>query len=607
MKIDSVRSQVETFLSDTSDARTLSERCRDYFDGRQWTEAEAQKLRARHQAPITVNRVKPKVEGLLGLYNLRRTDPKAYPRNAQDEEAAHVVTDGLRYVADNNDFDSLKLEVADNFFVEGYGGAMVSVRDKKGEKEIVIQGIPWDRIYYQPQSRAKDFSDARWMGVILWMDVDEAKEKLPNADIDACVKEQGATDRTFEDRPRWVDSKRDRIRVALHYEIHNGVWHMAIACGDVFLVKPQVSPFLDEDGEPACNIELVSAFVDRDNGRYGEVAGFLDQQDEINHRRSKFLHYLNTKQTFGRQGALQGEHLKNLKREKQKPDGHLEFNGDQFGKDFGFLPNDGADIGQFNLYIDAKGELDAVSFNAQLSGDRQQGDLSGVAIGKLQQAGTLEVNRQYSLLANWEKRIYRQIFARQKQFWTEEKWIRVTDNQDNLRFIGFNTPVTVEQALTEKINDESESYFVRRQAAELFTTMIQSQDPKLQEVVEIRNPIPELDMDIIIDQSFDVINIEEEQFKMLAQFANGADVDLLDLIEMSQLRDKDALIEKIQARRDAAAQAAGGAKQLAMKEAESKIANTQADTTQKFTKAQQTQVETELLLSQPPDSTNVII
>ena len=64
LDITHIQKNIEKFLSDTDEARELSEKCRDYYDGRQWTDAEAQKLRARKQAPIVSNKVKPKVEGL---------------------------------------------------------------------------------------------------------------------------------------------------------------------------------------------------------------------------------------------------------------------------------------------------------------------------------------------------------------------------------------------------------------------------------------------------------------------------------------------------------------------------------------------------------------
>lgn len=599
------REQVERFLNDTLDARAASEKCRDYYDHKQWTEAEAAKLKSRGQAPIVVNRVRPKVKGLVGLYNLRQTDPKAYPRTQKHEKSAHAVTDALRYVADNNDFGELRMSVADEFFVEGYGGAFVGVKQTPKEVTITIEHLPWDRIYFDPHSRKLDFSDAQFVGQYIWMYADEAKEKFPDADIDALIPGSMETDETTEDRPRWVDRQRGRVRVAVHYRKVKSKWMMSIFSGDVFLMEEQESPYLDEDGEPCCPIELVGANIDRDNQRYGEVLGYLSQQDEINHRRSKALHLLNQRQTHGRKGAVKDP--KAMKREMAKPDGHVEWEGEEFGKDFGVLPTNDMLRGQFELYQDAKAELDAVGMNAQLSGERQEGDLSGRAIEKLQAAGTIELNQDYARLVGWEKRIYRQIWARVRQFWKEEKWIRVTDDQDSLRWVGLNGQITAQEYLEETINDESLPILQRRQAAAAYQFLVQNQDPRLNEIVGVRNDVAELDVDIIIDQSFDVINVQQEQFNALLQFAQGGDVDVIELIELSQIRGKDELIEKIEQRRAQQAQMQGNIAQIQAQGEQAKTAKTAAEAQEKQAKAVQTQIENELLLAQPVPVTSVAV
>lgn len=603
LDITSVQDQVETFMMDTMDARALSERCRDYYDNKQWTDAEVEKLKKRKQAPVVVNRVRPKVKGLMGLYNLRRSDPKAFPRTQKHEKSAHAITDALRYVADQNDFASLRLDVAEEFFIEGYGGVYVIVRESKNDIHIDITHIPWDRIYFDPHSRKKDFSDARFKGFYWWMSEDEAKEKFPDANIEELIAQSdNFTDETFEDRPRWFDKQRNRVRIAIHFCIKGGKWYFSIFTGNKFLREPEVSPYLDDEGEPSCPIELVSANIDRDNQRYGEVLCYLDQQDEINHRRSKALHLLSQRQTFGRKGEP-GD-VQTLKRELAKPDGHVEFLGEEFGKDFGILPTGDMAKGQFELYMDAKSELDAVGFNAQLSGERQQGDLSGRAIDKLQAAGTIELNQDYSQLAAWEKRVYRQIWARVKQFWTEEKWIRVTDDQDNLRWVGLNTQVTAQQFLEERIMDESIKLDERRKYAASLQFLTQSsQDPdpmvaqaaqaKLQEIVEVSNPVAEIDTDIILEQSFDVVNAQQEQFELLAKFGQGQDIDIIELIELSDLRNKDQLIDKIEKRRAQMAQAQQGAMEM-------ESADRQADIQVKQAKAQSMTVDTQMKVARLP-------
>ena len=279
-----------------------------------------------------------------------------------------------------------------------------------------------------------------------------------------------------------------RIRLAFHYALHKGVWTFGVFTGGTWLHDPASSPFLDDEGDPTCPIELVSANVDRENNRYGEACGFLDQQDELNHRRSKYLHAGTQRQTHGRKGAVPD--VAKMKRELAKPDGHVEWEGEEFGKDFGLLDTSQLSNSQVALYQDAKAELDSISFNAQLAGERQQGDLSGRAIDKLQAAGTIELNSDYAQLGGWENRVYRQVWARIKQFWTEEKWIRVTDDRDSLVWVGLNAEMTLREYLEDFINDESNSIPDRRKFAAVYTQLIQAEaqleDPQAAELASAR-------------------------------------------------------------------------------------------------------------------------
>ena len=154
-----MKEHVLDFLTATYDARSLAEKCRDYKDNKQWSPEEIDVLRKRGQKAIVINRIKNKVQGLVGLLLSRRTDPKAYARTPKHEKASHAITDALRYAKDRNSFDEKKAEVADNFFTEGYGAVFVGV-DAKGDPKVDV--IPWDRFYYDPHSRRKDFNDARY-------------------------------------------------------------------------------------------------------------------------------------------------------------------------------------------------------------------------------------------------------------------------------------------------------------------------------------------------------------------------------------------------------------------------------------------------------------
>lgn len=559
LDLEYLKSALIDFITLTTDARMLSERCRDYFDGRQWTAEQVAALKKRKQAPIVSNRIKVKLNGLLGLTSARKGDPKAYPRNNDsDSEAAEAVTDGLRYAADKCKLSSTFLECADNFFCEGYTGVnVVTEQCANGDSDVCVDNIPWDRLFFDPYSRKHDFSDARGKGFAIWMDEEDIMDAFPDADPDAFRDlAQAIGDETFQDRPRWVVKIGTRIRhmVVTHYIKKKGQWILSIYTGGGFLLPPMPSPYVDEYGKPDCPLELEHAYIDRENNRYGEIASFLDLQDEINHRRSKALFLLSQRQTFGNRGAVTD--VPKAKRELAKPDGHLEVGQGEFNKDFGILPTGDMAQGQMDLLNDAKQEMDSSSYNAQLAGQRGVGDISGVALQKLQQAGMTELIKLFDNFGAFKLRVYKQMWNRIRQSWSQEKWIRVTDDEEMLRWVGFNIQITMQKFLQETMDDDSLPQPMRLGASAQMITLEKQNPQALQQLVMTKNKPAELDMDIILDEAYDTINISQEQLDSIMKFGAQNAFDIVDLLDISNITGKEKLIEKIENRRkEAAAQA----------------------------------------------------
>src|SRR5690625_4950507 len=162
--------QFQDAFDDSQEERELAEQCRDYYAGDQLTDAELDALAKRGQPPVISNRIAPKIDALLGYERRRRTDPKAYPRTPKHEDESQSVTDALRFVCEENKFDAVRTSVAENLFIEGQGAAKVAAKVVNGRPEVDIQWVPWDRFYRDPHSRMRDFSDATYLGEVLWMD-----------------------------------------------------------------------------------------------------------------------------------------------------------------------------------------------------------------------------------------------------------------------------------------------------------------------------------------------------------------------------------------------------------------------------------------------------
>ena len=282
--------------------------------------------------------------------------------------------------------------------------------------------------------------------------------------------------------------------------------------------------------------------------------------------------------------------------------------------------------------------------------------ISGRAVRSLQGGDMIELAPLFGTLSKWKKRVYRAVWDRIKQFKKEEWWIRVTDNEENLKFVGLNIPMTVGEQLIKQKTGASLQQIRQEFGQEL--QQIYIQQPELAEIV-VENNLVEMDVDIIIDEVPDVVNLQSEQFELLVQMyqanpqtaQNPDGIAWADVLLMSTLRDKKRILHKeltpeqqeqaaqqAQAQQEAQelqkqgfvidmeAKKAKAGKDIVDAEAQSienqvviagfdnlmqdKAADTfkkQADGVMSQQKAIQTRVETELLLTSPPPKKVAVI
>ena len=533
--------QFEEAEETTQPAREKAERDRDYYDEKQWTETEETVLKNRKQPVITYNRVKRKVNAMMGLEKQTRKDPKAFPRNPDDEESAQAATDVIRYACEDNRWDDKRSECAKELAIEGTCAVMVGVKQTKAGIDPEIRRIAWDRLYYDPHSSEFDFADASFMGVVVWMDLDKAKAKYrASEEILVETWTQAQSSETYDDKPKhrmWADYKRRRIRICEHYYKDVDGWKFCMFTKGGFLVEPMPSPYLGEDEQPECPIKAVSLYIDRDNNRYGEVRTMIGAQDEINKRRSKALHLINSRQV--RVSATTGMDAKAIREELSKPDG--VFIGE--AGEIEILQTNDMAAANLQMLQEAKAEIDLQGPNAALGGKNER-DMSGRAILAQQQGGMTELATYLDRIRCLSLAVYRSVWSRVRQHWTGERWVRVTDNENNLRFVGVNQPVTALQAAAKQRGVSKDNLQeADPQAVAQLQQMAAS--PMAGQIVAIENSVVELDVDILVDEGIDTPTIAAEEFDSLLKLVGTGMVQIPPdvLIEASSIRNKDRLLE----------------------------------------------------------------
>jgi hypothetical protein len=278
-------------------------------------------------------------------------------------------------------------------------------------------------------------------------------------------------------------------------------------------------------------------------------------QDEINHRRSKFLHILNARQIYTRKGDL--EDVDETRRQLNRPDGVIEHNG-EWGTTTGIMDTKGDLQGQAELLAQSQSSLENLGPNPGLIGKGGGvAEQSGRAILAQRDSGMTELSPVFERNRDWKLRVYRKVWARIKQAWTAPKWIRITDDKDAPKHIGINQ---------------------------------YSMDPMTGQIAG-ENLIAQIDVDIIMDEGPDTMTMNEELMQTLSQLGPGA-VPPKVLIELSNAPNKDKLFKLIDEAGAPNPQVAEMQARMAkleemlqavkVDEARAKIENTRADTLNKL-------------------------
>ena len=524
---------------------------RRYYHGAQWTDKEIKVLRRRRQPVIVSNRIVRKIDAVTGLVERLRQDPKAYPRTPQHQQGADVATATLRYALDHVDWKAKSPRVARFAAIEGIGGIEFDLSTgDHGDPDLDIHLVYTDTFFYDPRSYDDGFTDARFLGVSKWVDIDQAKELVPEKAEEINGLIETGTDLTpNSDREiTWVNTSAKKVRLIDHWYIKDGQWNWCLYVGNTVLMEG-MSPFVDERNRTFPKFLMFSAAVDHDGDRYGFVRNLKGPQDEINHRRSKSLHILNARRVISDKGAV--DDVERARLEWSRPDGWVEKNP---GKQIEPENQQGDFTGQIQLLQEAKTEIENFGPNPALIGQGIENS-SGRAISLLQQAGIAELGPYIIAYRTWKIRVYRAIWQIIQRHWTAERWIRVTDDDGLAQFVQLNG-----------------------------VGLDQYGQPA------IVNGVGSLDVDIILDEGPDNVNMMADGFDTLTALArSGQPIPPEILFELAPLQSsvKQRLLQKMEQMKQADP-AKLQAQQIALQGEAAKTEETKSKTAKNYSDAMKT-------------------
>lgn len=508
-----LRKQFDDYLTQKQQEIDEQREARLYLHGSQWTADQLRTLKERGQPPVTTPIFARKMNGFVGLAERLRQDVKAYPRTPKEEQGAELCTAAIRYALDEQEWEAKSPVVTLHGAVDAIGGITIGLvpggSGQPDDFDVEIDYVETETFFYDPRSFRADFSDARYMGVSKWMDLEDAQAHFPDKaeELAAIGDDADGFDIPSDREKKWYNSALKQIRVVEHWYRRGARWFWCIYVGALKLDEG-AAYIQDEKGRDVCRFVMWSSFVDQDGDRYSFHRYMKSLVDEINQRGSKALHLLSMRRVKITGGIA--EDVETIRREAVRPDGvivvplgmEVEFEDAKMLADM---------RGQLEMRQAAIDALENFGPNPALVGQGVEAK-SGKAIQLLQQAGMAELGPFMIGYRGWKIRVYRAVWAAIRQYWTTERWIRVTDANGSPQPVAINA----------------------RTDPETGQTML---DGATGEPI-IFNQIGALDVDIIIDEGPDTVTMMQDALETLqSAMANGTQVPAIAIYELLPIPD----------------------------------------------------------------------
>lgn len=543
--IKKLRAEYEGALKSYSSDKATSARCRDYYEDRHWTKEELETFKKRKQPTIHYNRLRPKIDAMVGMVQKQNLAPKALPRTGVHEGDSVAMSDAIKFVVDETRFNRKKLEVAQELYIEGQAcGVELIVNGEDFDVNVLCS----DRTFVDPYAEQRDYSDARYLGRHSWMDVETAVARFGDLVHDARDKEleesgYGERDKEFG-VGNYYHSQAKRVKVVQMWRLESGKWFAYFFIGDTLLKRAE-SPYVNDKDESIHNFVLTSGIIKKSNARASLLETLIPIQDGLNKALQKQIHTINSKSIIKEPGAVPNKTDKQLAEEVQKAVSNITVAPN---KRFEVMSDFELAMGQIGLINDFKNELDSSTINAALAGTESR-SMSGVALAHRSESGMNEMSYAFSWISDFSRDVYEKIWYMIKQFWTSEKWLRVTDDERNIRRFALNRRVTKGQLMLERAKTSGQQL-----SADDVEMMFQSDPSMYQEVVS--NDVSQIDVDILIEETPDFVTTQAEVLEgmksIISDLQASPDVsptekkELLKMyIQASPLRNKDSILKTL--------------------------------------------------------------
>jgi len=447
VNITKLREWLDESIDELSTSYEEARRAFKYYNGKQLPSDVLRVLKERGQPPIWDNVIREIANKLTGFHIIRKNDLRARGRQKEDIPGARIMTDVIKFVMDDNNFDQERVAFRKNLSLAGFAGYEMRLEpsdeefDSDGDPilDIKLKAVPYDELFIDPFSREKDYSDAKYLHRAFWVDREELYEHFPEELVDQ-VPSNDATDLRAREGMRrrrglYAQQSRDRIFLVNTWYRVGKKFYYAFWAGNTILQDGE-SPYMNGKGYPYVikrfeyetdEPEIVTMFRDilpiqdainfaliKIQNLFGTIKAMVEKGavDDI----EKFEDELNTDGAVVEVNDIQRVKVDNLKREIQSLANHI-----------------------INLQIRARqlaginDEFAGVATNAR----------TGAAIQSRQDAAIVSIQSLIDAADDSDRQVGMKLVRMIQAHYTQERVIRVIDSLGKEEFIALNQQTNI--------------------------------------------------------------------------------------------------------------------------------------------------------------------
>lgn len=606
--LEGAKRRFRSAIDSTDAARDAQALDRSYFDGTGTISEEWKATLVSHKlVSPSINIVRNIVSGYIGVVEAQPHDPEAWPRTPGAQGGADIATKALRYACDRAQYDSVKSDCVENYFIEGVMAAIVRAEAPHALAASQINNIKVERIhpdefFFDPHSRDYDFRDALYMGIARWAHVSEIHQQYPDSEQYGHIEAGdllGANNRTMRDSPDvWVDRKEKRVLVVEMYYKDAGQWRRIVFCHAGILDFGD-SGYVDDDGLSICPIVAMSCFInmDKDNdaltyARFGVIRDMQGPSNEYNCHRAIAIKSSISRTVQQTNPDAMPVDASIVRSEAARPDGIIP-------PGWSVVPTTHQQDHTALLQL-ASAEIARMGPTPAVLGRSLSDSQSGRSRMVQQQAGMTELAPVLGRIERWENAIFRHIWFTVRQYWKDEFFIRVSGQAKAPEFLSVNVP-KVEMRLSPIVGPDGQP-----QIDPMTGQPAMAPQPV---TVGMDNELAKIDVDIQIVAVNETASLQHEvrqQIIELAQVAPVGSPQFLALLKIFPFTNKTETLDEIKAimeelqqaqsgQQQAQAEQAQAAQQIQGQQAQAKTANLVASAQKHGADAQRTTFETKLM------------